>query len=58
MAWFRALDERLVELVDKKQIRVELAQTYFKHKVNLNDVLSNEEKQTLARESRVWKIPS
>lgn len=58
MNWFRRMDEQLVHCVETGQLRVLVAQTYFKHKVELNDELTGDDKNILARESKVWKIPT
>lgn len=58
MAWFRTIDQKLVEHVTTGNLRIAMAQTYYKLKIEGNPDLTKEDKQRLATESKIWKMPS
>lgn len=57
LKWFRETDEKLCNFVEQGALRVETAQDYFRFKVTTNPHLSNDDKQRLSNESKVWKMP-
>jgi hypothetical protein len=58
MAWFRDTDARLARFVKQGVLKLEMAQAYYASKVETNEVLSKADKQILANESKVWRIPN
>ena len=55
--WFRRLDEQLVAYVASGAVRLMPAQACFQHKVENDSGLSLEDKQRIADDCKIMKIP-
>lgn len=55
--WFKLTDEKLCNFVRNGALDIIKAQTYFKLKVEGNPDISSEDKQRIANESKLWRMP-
>ena len=57
MKWFRDIDNRLASYVEQGIMNIDHAQAYYRVKVEQDIHLSKADKQLLANESKLYKIP-